>query len=133
MFVLTTSRNFKMKLLLLPRFKKQLLLVFADSFCCSLSYYFSLYLRTGNFAEPNTNLFLGMITSTFFLLLIFHQLDIYKHITRYSSFETYKSLMNGCLIFFVFELVLFGLFSSFQTPRTISVIQPVVLLILDLM
>lgn len=125
----TKLAKFKQRLLLVPRARKKALLVLTDAIICSISFLAALVLRYGFFPKITSDVIWGMLSSTFILILLFHWLNIYKHVSRYSNFETFKVLFNGCFLLCLFEIILFGFFSAFGTPRTIAVIQPIILLI----
>ena len=114
-------------LLLLPRFYKSLLVFFIDLFFCILSVWISFYLRVGTFDRISTPAYIAMLISIMFALPIFKVFGLYKAIFRYSDLAALYGISNAL---FLYGLVYFSFITVFgipDIPRTLGIIQPIVL------
>mgnify|MGYP001292589942 CR=1 FL=1 len=118
------------KFLELPRQIKVILMVFIDSTLCSLSIWFSYYLRLGNFQTPIEWMLIPIIISIIISFLIFWFLGVYKNVFR--SFDIYNitKLFEAVLIYSILFFLVITIFSIEDVPRTIGFIQPILYLLL---
>ncbi len=113
--------------LLLPRFYKNLLVFFIDLFFCILSVWISFYLRIGTFERISTPAYIAMLISILFALPIFKVFGLYRAIFRYSDLAALYGISNAL---FLYGLVYFSIITVFgvpNIPRTLGIIQPIVL------
>ena len=112
----------------LPRTMKILIAILFDGISCILSIWFAYYLRLGVFVPFYEKTGIACLLSLFISIPIFIVFGLYKAIFRYSGlpalFTVIKAILFYALIFFGFIL---------QTkipgiPRTIGLIQPLILL-----
>ena len=123
-----------MLVLQLPRPIKRLIVLLVDSAICLLSVYFSFYLRVGEwvpiFSQSGWKPLLALETSILFSLPLFLAFGLYREIFRYSGWFALLTLLRAmCLYAFIFA-VIFTVIGIEGVPRTVGLIQPIVLVML---
>lgn len=120
-------KSFFKKILLLPRYIKQVIVIITDLVLCILSTWFIIVVIKEEIIYFNNINFYPALISIVIALPIFWSFGFYRTIFRYSSmsivFNIFTSMSLYGLLYF---LVLWNI--NFQTiPRSISVLQPIVL------
>ena len=123
-----------MLVLQLPRPIKRLIVLLVDSSICLLSVYFSFYLRVGEwvpiFSQSGWKPLLALEASILFSLPLFLAFGLYREIFRYSGWFALLTLLRAmCLYAFIFA-VIFTVIGIEGVPRTVGLIQPIVLVML---
>ena len=122
------------RVIAIPRYAKQLLVLSADTFLCLLSVWISFYLRLGEFlAFSNVTSEPVLITSAASVALavpIFVSSGLYLAIFRYSGMPAMMSIVRAMLIYGVCFSAIFTFMGMQGVPRTIGLIQPIVVFIL---
>jgi FlaA1/EpsC-like NDP-sugar epimerase len=123
-----------MLVLQLPRPIKRLIVLLVDSAICLLSVYFSFYLRVGEwvpiFSQSGWEPLLALEASILFSLPLFLAFGLYREIFRYSGWFVFLTLLRAmCLYAFIFA-VIFTVIGIEGVPRTVGLIQPIVLVML---
>ena len=123
-----------MLVLQLPRPIKRLIVLLVDSAICLLSVYFSFYLRVGEwvpiFSQSGWKPLLALEASILFSLPLFLAFGLYREIFRYSGWFALLTLLRAmCLYAFIFA-VIFTVIGIEGVPRTVGLIQPIVLVML---
>jgi FlaA1/EpsC-like NDP-sugar epimerase len=120
--------------LAMPRYAKQLLVMFADTCSCILSVWLSFYLRLGEFqALSNVTFFPWLITSVASVTLvipIFVVFGLYRAIFRYSGMPAMISMSQAMLIYGICFSAIFTFIGVQGVPRTIGLIQPILVFLL---
>ena len=120
--------------LALPRVAKQLLVLAVDSFLCLLSVWLAFYLRLGEFLIfSDTATLPVLITSATSLALaipIFVGSGLYRAIFRYSGMPAMMTMARATLIYGILFSAIFTFISVQGVPRTIGLIQPIVVFLL---
>ena len=112
----------------LPRLIKIIIAILFDSICCILSSWFAYYLRLGFFASSFEKIGLVYLLSLLISIPIFMGFGLYKAIFRYSGLPALFTVIKA--IFF-YTLIFFGFILQAKIPgipRTIGLIQPLILL-----
>jgi len=113
----------------LNRSVKRLIVIFVDISLCALTVWLSFYLRLGEFV-PFTSYVIGpVIASTLFAIPIFITAGLYRAIFRYSGLPAINALARAMLIYGLLFASLFTFYGFEGVPRTIGLIQPLLLLI----
>ena len=111
---------------------KLFIIIFIDLLLAIFSVWIAYYLRLGEFV----NLFIyydgyfpinAVIGSVIFLLPIFLLSGLYRTVIRFSSWPEIQGIAKGILIYGVCFFILFSLIRVEGVPRTIGIIQPLVL------
>ena len=123
-----------MPILGLPRVAKRLIVLLVDAGICILSVYFAFYLRVGEwvplFSGSSWNPLLVLEVSILLSLPIFLAFGLYREIFRYSGWFAFLTLLRAmCLYAFIFA-VIFTVIGIEGVPRTVGLIQPIVLVML---
>ena len=126
--------NLTMLVLRLPRLIKRLIVLLVDVCICVLSVYFSFYLRIGEwvpiFTTANWDAILVLEASILFGLPIFLVFGLYREIFRHSGWFATLSLLRAMSLYFLIFILVFTVFGIEGVPRTLGLIQPIVLLML---
>ena len=117
-------------LLNLPRFIKRLSAFSLDLFCCVFSVWFSYYLRLGYLIPLSERGFDALIISIIISLPIFLIFGLYKNILRYSGLYSLLNVSKAISLYGIFYLTLISVIGVNSIPRTIGLIQPLLLLFL---
>ena len=115
----------------LPRPVKRLFVMAVDTGLCLLSVWLSFYLRLGEFMSMSSfltsPLLITIIVSVVFALPIFVRFGLYRAIFRYSGISAMMSVVNGMVIYTLLFSTIFTFFGVQSVPRTIGLIQPILL------
>lgn len=123
------------KVLELPRAIKRLVVITVDVFLCIWSVWLSFYLRLGEFIPISLKNFEGYNTilpvtaSIIFALPIFMAFGFYRSIFRYSGWLALMTILKASIIYFFIYSSIFSAVGFVGVPRTIGIIQPIVLLL----
>jgi len=109
----------------LPRNIKILSMILIDSCLCCLSFWFSYYLRLGNFFTPVEWMIVPMFILTIISILVFWNLGVYKDVLRYFDKYNISKLFLAIVIYSIFVLTIITIFSIENVPRTVGFIQPI--------
>jgi FlaA1/EpsC-like NDP-sugar epimerase len=113
--------------LLLPRPLKQLFALFLDLVLCILCVWFAFYLRLDKFFLINGAVLIAALVSIFLALPVFWFLGLYRTIFRYSGLDIMFSVSIAFLFYGVLYFFVIGVYSINDIPRSIGVIQPMLL------
>ena len=102
-----------------------------DTGLCLLSVWLSLYLRLGEFMPMSSlltsPLLVTIIVSVVLALPIFVRFGLYRAIFRYSGISAMMSVVNGMVVYTLLFSTIFTFFGVQSVPRTIGLIQPILL------
>jgi FlaA1/EpsC-like NDP-sugar epimerase len=119
----------KQSLLKLPRPVKRVLVIFSDTLICGLSIWFAFGLRLdqwGYFQFQQWVVFLAAFGISFPLFIFF---GLYRAIFRYVGTAAFISITRAFIIYTGFFFGVFTLYGVDGVPRSIGVIQPMLLFI----
>lgn len=122
--------NLRNTLLGLPRFAKRGLVLSIDGCLCVLALWLALYLRLGEFVSLNPSYQLAVIVSLILALPIFTLSGLYRAVFRYSGWPALMTVAKAISVYGLFFALIFTVYGFEGTPRTIGIIQPVVLFLL---
>jgi FlaA1/EpsC-like NDP-sugar epimerase len=114
----------------LPRSTKRLLVLFVDAILSVLSVWLALYLRLGYFVPFSGQTVWAVVASIFLALPIFVASGLYRAIFRYSGLPAMVSVGQAMLLYGVAFSAIFTFWSVEGIPRTVGLIQPLLLLLL---
>jgi FlaA1/EpsC-like NDP-sugar epimerase len=122
------------RVLAMPRPAKQLLVMTFDTALCLLSVWASFYLRLGVFQifsdAATTPVLITSGTSVFLAIPIFVLSGLYRAIFRYSGMPAMMTMARATLIYGVIFAAIFTFIGVQGVPRTIGLIQPIVVFLL---
>lgn len=120
----------------LPRPAKRIVALLVDLNLCVLTVWLAYYLRIGEFItfagrnEWGYGPILAAVTSIVFALPIFIVSGLYRAIFRYSGYPALMAVARAVGIYGLLYVVLFTVVGIAGVPRTIGIIQPILLLLL---
>jgi FlaA1/EpsC-like NDP-sugar epimerase len=120
--------------LALPRQAKRVIVLVLDASLCVLSAWLAFYLRLGEFVALSGDILspLGLVAfaSLFFAIPVFVTSGLYRAIFRYSGLLAMVTVARAMLLYGVLFAVVFTFYGVQGVPRTVGLIQPLLLLVL---
>lgn len=117
--------------LALPRVVKRWVVMCVDVTLCGLTVWFAYYLRLGEWVSLTGGAMWRPMVAIFvawaFALPIFMLSDLYRAIFRYSGLKAAGAVVRALVIYAVLYATVFTLIGVDGVPRTIGIIQPVLL------
>jgi FlaA1/EpsC-like NDP-sugar epimerase len=111
----------------LPRFAKQIVAIILDLSLCILCTCFAFYLRLDQFISTQGAVLTAVIVSAALALPIFWLFGLYRTIFRYSGLSVMFSVSIALLMYGFFYFSVFGVYGVKDIPRSIGIIQPMLL------
>ncbi len=115
--------------LALPRTAKRGIAVLVDISLCTLTVWLAFYLRLGVFVSLSGNALLAVVASICLALPIFVVSGLYRAISRYSGWPALLAVARAVGIYGLIYASLFTAIGVAEVPRTIGLIQPILLLL----
>ncbi|MEI6192248.1 MAG: nucleoside-diphosphate sugar epimerase/dehydratase [Nitrosomonadaceae bacterium] len=120
-------------LLSFSRRAKQSLVLLIDLSACIITVYIAFYLRLGEWGlirnDINSGLFLATVISLGLALPIFFVFGFYQAIFRYSGIASFLAIVKAIVIYSFLYATFFTVIGISGIPRTVGIIQPILLLI----
>ncbi len=116
-------------LLDLPRYTKKILAFFLDIGICILTVWLAYYLRLGEFVSLSNTGQLAVILSIALALPIFLISGLYNIVFRHSGFHVIFLVFRSIIIYGILYSAIITAFGVDGIPRTIGIIQPILLFI----
>jgi FlaA1/EpsC-like NDP-sugar epimerase len=116
-------------ILALPRSFKRLIVLAVDSSLCVLSVWLAFYLRLGEFSTLNGPHFRAVYAALLIALPTFMVFGLYRAIFRYSGLPAMMTVTRAMLVYGLIYATLFTVIAFDGIPRTIGLIQPILLLL----
>lgn len=113
--------------LAIPRFAKRLIVASADVCLCVLATWFAFYLRLGEFIFLDLNSGLVAALSVVLAIPIFASMGLYRAIFRYAGWPAIRSVGIAMSLYGLIYVTIVMAVGLEGTPRTIGVIQPLLL------
>jgi len=116
----------------LPRWQKRVLALSCDIALCIVSVWIAFYLRTGVFHTLHGQVVLAIFLSVGLAVPIFVFCGLYRAIFRYEGFGATVAIAQAMLMYSLLYFILITLVNTLGiagVPRTIGIIQPIVLCI----
>ena len=126
-------RQFAIPMLAMPRLAKRVVVLLLDAVLCVFTVWFAFYLRLGEFLPLlGTGMWsplIAVIASLTFAIPIFIVSGLYRAIFRYNELPALMAVSKAMLIYGIIFAFVFTVAGIQGVPRTIGLIQPVLLLI----
>jgi FlaA1/EpsC-like NDP-sugar epimerase len=127
---LRTLSRFAGPLLALPRPLKRVVVLALDAGLCVLSVWLAFYLRLGDFVPLIGAALWPVLASVVLALPIFISAGFYRAIFRYSGLPAMMAVGRAMLLYGVPFAAIFTFVGVDGVPRTVGLIQPILLLLL---
>lgn len=115
--------------LALPRTVKRGIVLVLDAGLCILTVWLAFYLRFGEFVSLSGPGWPAAVAAPLIALPIFIRFGLYRAVFRYIGAEALVAIANAVMVYGVAYFSIFTAFSIQGVPRTIGIIQPILLLI----
>src|SRR5450830_1720610 len=112
----------------MPRLAKRLLALSVDSFLCVLTVWLAFCLRLDQWSLLKSGQLWPMIVALALALPIFVVFGFYRAIFRYAGWAALAAVAQGMAIYGLLYALVFTVIGANGAPRSIGIIQPVLLL-----
>ena len=117
------------KIIGLPRPAKRFIALAFDTSLCLMTVALAYYLRLGEWTIPYRTQWLAYAAAILFAMPLFVRFGLYRAIFRYAGWGALAAVVKACAIFSVIYFVIFVIVGITGIPRTIGIIQPILLFI----
>jgi FlaA1/EpsC-like NDP-sugar epimerase len=114
----------------LPRSSKRLIVAIIDCALSAIAVYLAIYLRIGEFPERSVSLAVATALAILFSCPIFVIFRLYREIFRQSGLFAVAPIARACATYGVLYATVLLLGSIPGVPRTVGIIQPILLFLL---
>ena len=122
--------NLAKYLLSLPGPAKLVFAMVVDACICALTVWFAFFLRLGEVSGYTDGVRIATAVAIVLALPIFYLVGLYSTIVRYANSDTLVRIGQGCFVFGVAYSSIFAVMGVPGVPRTIGLIEPLLLLLL---
>lgn len=120
----------QVSILALPRIVKRIIVMLVDIGLCVLTVWLAFYLRLGEFIYlSNHNGLLAVVASVGIALPVFTISGLYRAIFRFSGWPALLSVTQAVGLYGLLYFTIFTAFGILDIPRTVGIIQPILLLL----
>jgi FlaA1/EpsC-like NDP-sugar epimerase len=112
----------------MPRTAKRIVALTLDASICILTVWLALYLRLGVWPDVGGYRWVAVALS-FTALPVFWAFGFYRAIFRYLGFDALMTVARACMVYGVLYAGIFTFLEVFEVPRTVGIIQPILLFI----
>jgi FlaA1/EpsC-like NDP-sugar epimerase len=116
-------------MLAVPRGQKRLVALVVDASLCVLTVMIAYYLRLGVWVMPTGAQWLSVAASLLFAVPLFIVFGLYRAIFRYAGWSALMAVVRACALYGVIYSAVFTTIGVAGVPRTVGIIQPVLLFI----
>ena len=120
-------QKFRFYLLDLPKSLKVVISILVDALLCIITTWISFYLRLGELFPLKNDLLIPSLLSILLAIPIFYFSGLYRTIFRYSGWPAMFTVSKSIFFYGFFFSFLITIISFNNVPRTIGIIQPLLL------
>ncbi len=114
----------------MPRISKRLIAILVDCGLCILAVWLAFYLRLGEFVVLSEDALWAIYLSMAIAIPIFVVSGLYRAIFRYTGWPTLLAIVKATSIYSILYAPIVTVIGITDVPRTVGLIQPILLLIL---
>lgn len=111
----------------IPRVQKRIIAVLADSILCIATVAIAYYLRVGFWVFPQGIQWISYAVALALALPLFVVFGFYRAIFRYAGWGALVAVVRACALYGIVYAALFTAIGFQHIPRTIGIIQPILL------
>jgi FlaA1/EpsC-like NDP-sugar epimerase len=111
----------------LSRFNKRVVALIADTILCLATVALAYYLRLGVWLPPTGTQWLSYLVALFLSIPLFVSFGLYRAIFRYAGWGALMAVVRACAAYGIFYSLIFTIIGVVQVPRTVGIIQPILL------
>lgn len=111
----------------LPRYKKKIIAIIIDLGLCILCTWLAFYLRLEEFIKINNITILAVVISITIAIPIFWLLGLYKAMFRFAGSSIIISIAVAIFSYGLLYFSVIGIYGIYGIPRSIGIIQPLLL------
>ena len=115
------------KILRLPRAAKRAIAIAVDTLICLVTVGLAYWLRLGDWTPPTGHQIWSYVLPVIVAIPLFVRFGLYRAIFRYVGWSALFSVVRACAIFGLVYATIFAIIGVYGVPRTIGVIQPILL------
>ena len=115
------------EILSLPRAIKHSIVIFIDILLCITTSWLAFFLRLGELIPFNEPMLKVASTSILLSIPLFFFFGLYQTVYRHAGWQVLSSVGRAIFIYGIAFIIIFTLFGKDQIPRTIGIIQPILL------
>jgi FlaA1/EpsC-like NDP-sugar epimerase len=112
----------------MPRVAKRIVALIIDAAICVLTVWLALFLRLGYWPDIEGYRWFA-VAASFAALPVFWAFGLYRAIFRYLGFDALVTVARTCAIYGIFYAAIFTFAEVYDVPRTVGIIQPILLFI----
>ena len=113
----------------IPRPAKRAIALAVDAALCVLAVVLAFYLRLGDWSMMGANIVAPSLVSIVIALPIFGSMGLYRAIFRYAGWSSVMTIARAVGFYAVPYAILYGIIGIPPVPRTVGLIQPLLLLL----
>jgi FlaA1/EpsC-like NDP-sugar epimerase len=113
----------------IPRAQKRILALAVDVLLCLSTVYIAYYLRVGFWPIPTGTQWLSFVASVLLAIPLFITFGLYRAIFRYAGWGALIAVAKAVGVYGLLYSAVFTIAGVYGVPRTIGIIQPVILFI----
>lgn len=121
--------DYVLKVLEIPRMGKRFLALAVDAMLCALTVWFAFCLRLDGWVAISGVQWIAILASIAIAIPIFVRLGLYRAIFRFIGWSAYFSIVKAVSLYGLIYLTVFTSISVPGIPRTVGILQPLLLLI----
>lgn len=112
----------------MPRIAKRIVALTIDASICVATVWLALFLRLGYWPDVEGYRWFA-VAASLMALPVFWAFGLYRAIFRYLGFDALVNVARACAVYGIFYSAIFTLAEVYAVPRTVGIIQPILLFI----
>ena len=121
------DQQFSKNMLSLNRYTKKTIAITIDILICFFAFWFAIYLRMEEFIILQDLNLAPIFYSILILIPVFWIFGLYKTLLRYAGLSIFFNISAATLVYGIIYFLIIGIFGIEGTPRSIGIIQPILL------